>query len=99
MIMIIEWTHFTELTFSSFGVSTQQFLFSELSLSQFRERADLTQYSWVHFEGRKGTEELVNFVNEERLMNDLRLTVSVEIEKTDRGLDSLFPLADLVPML
>ena len=69
--------------------------FAELSLTQFRESIDLSRYSWIHFEGRKTTKELVSFVEAERLKSDLKLKVSVEIEKTDRGLEGLFGWADL----
>ena len=72
--------------------------FSELSITAFRESADLTKYNWIHFEGRPTmtTFDLVRFVNEERLVRGLRFTVSVEIEKADHGLEALLPLADLV---
>ena len=68
----------------------------ELGLSHFRDSIDLSQYSWIHFEGRKPTKDLVSFVEDERLRAGLKLKVSVEVEKTDRGLESLFGLADLV---
>ena len=71
-------------------------IFPELSLDHFRENIKLSNYGWIHFEARKTTKELLDFVNSEREKHGFNFKISVEIEKIGQGFENLFHLADLV---
>ncbi|XP_062863865.1 ketohexokinase isoform X2 [Trichomycterus rosablanca] len=63
-------------------------------------RLDLTQFKWIHFEGRNA-EDQVKMIQQVRNYNlkqeeRNRITISVEIEKTRQPLYQLFPHGDLV---
>ncbi|XP_062302414.1 ketohexokinase isoform X7 [Osmerus eperlanus] len=63
-------------------------------------KVDLTQYSWIHWEGRNA-EEQVKMIQQVALFNrslpqQQRITISVEIEKTMEPLYQLFPYGDIV---
>lgn len=63
-------------------------------------KVNLTQYHWVHFEGRNAAEQ-VQMIQQVALFNASlplsdRIQVSVEIEKTREHLYQLFPLGDVV---
>ncbi|XP_076834761.1 ketohexokinase isoform X4 [Brachyhypopomus gauderio] len=65
-------------------------------------RLDLSQYQWIHWEGRNA-EEQIKMIEQVREHNsqqqeDDRITISVEIEKTREPLYQLFPCGDLVFM-
>lgn len=65
----------------------------ELDFDHFR-RLDLHGYDWLHFEGR-------NIVATERMMAHVRqhhpdLPLSLEVEKSRPGIETLFPHADLL---
>lgn len=55
---------------------------------------DLTQYDWVHFEGRN-IDELEKMILRVRRGHPL-MPVSLEVEKTRDGIERLFPLANLL---
>ncbi|KAM9466649.1 ketohexokinase isoform 2-T2 [Clarias gariepinus] len=63
-------------------------------------KLDLSQFKWIHFEGRNADEQ-VKMIGQVRRYNSTqeeknRITVSVEIEKTRSSLYQLFPLGDVV---
>ncbi|XP_053366556.1 ketohexokinase isoform X3 [Clarias gariepinus] len=63
-------------------------------------KLDLSQFKWIHFEGRNADEQ-VKMIEQVRRYNSTqeeknRITVSVEIEKTRSLLYQLFPLGDVV---
>ncbi|KAM3876712.1 ketohexokinase [Diretmus argenteus] len=63
-------------------------------------KVDLTQYKWIHWEGRNAAEQ-VKMIQQVMLYNNTlpqqrRITVSVEIEKTREPLYQLFPHGDVV---
>ncbi|XP_052073739.1 ketohexokinase-like [Mytilus californianus] len=61
---------------------------------------DLTQYKWIHFEGRPSCDDIkdmLSWIDEynKTVDKDARIRTSLEIEKTTRiGLDNLFNTAD-----
>lgn len=63
-------------------------------------KVDLTQYKWIHFEGRNAPDQvkMIQRVEEFNLSatEDQRITVSVEIEKTREPLYQLLPYGDVV---
>ncbi|CAM4648571.1 hypothetical protein PO909_011476 [Leuciscus waleckii] len=71
----------------------------DVSVEDF-SKVDLSQYKWVHWEGRNADEQ-VKMIERVREYNSKqeeknRITISVEIEKTREPLYQLFPLGDLV---
>ncbi|XP_061075423.1 ketohexokinase isoform X3 [Conger conger] len=63
-------------------------------------RVDLSQYKWIHWEGRNA-EEQVKMIQQVQHYNSTlpegkRITISVEIEKTREPLYQLFPYGDVV---
>lgn len=71
----------------------------DVSVEDF-SKVDLRQFHWIHFEGRNA-EEQVKMIQQVALFNSSvpekdRVTVSVEIEKTQDSLYQLFPVADVV---
>ncbi|ROJ78790.1 Ketohexokinase [Anabarilius grahami] len=71
----------------------------DVSVEDF-SKVDLSQYKWVHWEGRNADEQ-VKMIERVREYNSkqeekTRITISVEIEKTREPLYQLFPLGDLV---
>ncbi|XP_043212417.1 ketohexokinase-like [Amphibalanus amphitrite] len=60
----------------------------------------LREYDWIHFEGRNiaNVNKMVEYVRAEREKNpELKLTISVELEKANRPeLDTLFSLGEVV---
>ncbi|KAM4602672.1 ketohexokinase isoform 2-T2 [Polymixia lowei] len=63
-------------------------------------KVDLSQYKWIHWEGRNA-EEQVKMIQQVVLYNGTlpqqhRITISVEIEKTREALYQLFPHGDMV---
>ncbi|KAG7465775.1 hypothetical protein MATL_G00157090 [Megalops atlanticus] len=63
-------------------------------------KVDLSQYKWIHWEGRNA-EEQVKMIQQVELYNSKqpeqnRITISVEIEKTREPLYQLFPHGDVV---
>ncbi|XP_056333504.1 ketohexokinase isoform X1 [Danio aesculapii] len=71
----------------------------DVSVEDF-SKVDLSQYKWVHWEGRNADEQvkMIDRVREYNKKQDEknRITISVEIEKTREPLYQLFPLGDLV---
>lgn len=71
----------------------------DVSVEDF-SKVDLSQYKWVHWEGRNADEQvkMIERVREYNKKQDEknRITISVEIEKTREPLYQLFPLGDLV---
>ncbi|XP_035260447.1 ketohexokinase isoform X5 [Anguilla anguilla] len=63
-------------------------------------RVDLSQYKWIHWEGRNAEEQVKMIQRVEHynstLPEDKRITISVEIEKTREPLYQLFPYGDVV---
>ncbi|XP_014057637.1 ketohexokinase isoform X3 [Salmo salar] len=71
----------------------------DVSATDF-SKVDLSQYKWIHWEGRNA-EEQVKMIQQVELSNDTlpqqqRITVSVEIEKTREPLYQLFQHGDVV---
>ncbi|XP_055718613.1 ketohexokinase isoform X1 [Salvelinus fontinalis] len=71
----------------------------DVSAADFSE-VDLSQYKWIHWEGRNA-EEQVKMIQQVELSNNKlpqqhRITVSVEIEKTREPLYQLFHHGDVV---
>ncbi|XP_038865173.1 ketohexokinase isoform X3 [Salvelinus namaycush] len=71
----------------------------DVSAADFSE-VDLSQYKWIHWEGRNA-EEQVKMIQQVELSNSTlpqqhRITVSVEIEKTREPLYQLFHYGDVV---
>ncbi|KAM9432578.1 ketohexokinase isoform 3-T3 [Salvelinus alpinus] len=71
----------------------------DVSAADFSE-VDLSQYKWIHWEGRNA-EEQVKMIQQVELSNNTlpqqhRITVSVEIEKTREPLYQLFHYGDVV---
>nr|AAH76114.1 Ketohexokinase [Danio rerio] len=71
----------------------------DVSVEDF-SKVDLSQYKWVHWEGRNADEQvkMIERVREYNKKQDEknRIAISVEIEKTREPLYQLFPLGDLV---
>ncbi|XP_033609889.1 ketohexokinase isoform X5 [Cryptotermes secundus] len=80
----------------------------ELTLDDFK-KLDMSQYSWIHFEGRNVEEvvsmiELVEFWNENHISEHDRghglghkaLPISIEIEKPRAEMQDLIPWADVL---
>lgn len=69
----------------------------ELTAEEF-DRLDLSQYSWIHFEGRNTDEviKMISMVEEHNKRSNERITVSVEVEKVNRGFEALMPWGDVV---
>uniref|UniRef100_A0A8C2CGT2 Ketohexokinase n=1 Tax=Cyprinus carpio TaxID=7962 RepID=A0A8C2CGT2_CYPCA len=61
----------------------------DVSVEDF-SKVDLSQYKWIHWEGRNADEQV------KMIERKNRVTISVEIEKTREALYQLFPLGDLV---
>ncbi|KAG5857372.1 hypothetical protein ANANG_G00018770 [Anguilla anguilla] len=63
-------------------------------------RVDLSQYKWIHWEGRNAEEQVKMIQRVEHynstLPEDKRISISVEIEKTREPLYQLFPYGDVV---
>ena len=57
------------------------------------DRIDLSQFDWIHFEGR-GVSELAPMLEKVTARPGLRC--SLEVEKPRQGIEALLPLADLV---
>ncbi|XP_070973311.1 ketohexokinase isoform X3 [Oncorhynchus clarkii lewisi] len=71
----------------------------DVSAADF-SKVDLSQYKWIHWEGRNA-EEQVKMIQQVELSNNTlpqqhRITVSVEIEKTREPLYQLFHYGDVV---
>ncbi|XP_029586690.1 ketohexokinase isoform X4 [Salmo trutta] len=71
----------------------------DVSATDF-SKVDLSQYKWIHWEGRNA-EEQVKMIQQVELSNNTlpqqhRITVSVEIEKTREPLYQLFQHGDVV---
>ncbi|XP_036398659.1 ketohexokinase isoform X1 [Megalops cyprinoides] len=71
----------------------------DVSVEDF-SKVDLSQYKWIHWEGRNA-EEQVKMIQQVELYNSKqpeqnRITISVEIEKTREPLYQLFPHGDVV---
>uniref|UniRef100_A0A4W5P338 Ketohexokinase n=1 Tax=Hucho hucho TaxID=62062 RepID=A0A4W5P338_9TELE len=71
----------------------------DVSAADF-SKVDLSQYKWIHWEGRNA-EEQVKMIQQVELSNSTlpqqhRITVSVEIEKTREPLYQLFHYGDVV---
>ncbi|CAH1396674.1 unnamed protein product [Nezara viridula] len=68
----------------------------ELDYEHFKN-IDLTNYSWIHFEGRNVSEvsKMMLSVNDYKNVSELPITVSVELEKRKESL-CLAALADIV---
>lgn len=64
----------------------------EYPADAFRQ-IDLTGFDWIHFEGRP-LPELAGSMQHAR--DSARASISLEIEKPRAGIESLFPLADLL---
>jgi len=62
----------------------------ELTLADF-ERVDLSEFDWVHLEGRRTYLPILQYLARER-----KVSFSVEVEKVGRGLEKFIPHADLV---
>ncbi|XP_043119718.1 ketohexokinase isoform X2 [Puntigrus tetrazona] len=71
----------------------------DVSVEDF-SKVDLSQYKWIHWEGRNAEEQvkMIERVREynSKLEEKSRITISLEIEKTREHLYQLFPLGDLV---
>ncbi|XP_018606622.1 ketohexokinase isoform X4 [Scleropages formosus] len=63
-------------------------------------KVDLTQYKWIHWEGRNASEQVKMIQQVEKFNSTVpeqqRITISVEIEKTREILYQLFPYGDVV---
>ncbi|XP_064784810.1 ketohexokinase isoform X3 [Oncorhynchus masou masou] len=71
----------------------------DVSAADF-SKVDLSQYKWIHWEGRNA-EEQVKMIQQVELSNNTlpqqhRITISVEIEKTREPLYQLFHYGDVV---
>ncbi|XP_029452167.1 ketohexokinase isoform X2 [Rhinatrema bivittatum] len=64
------------------------------------QKVDLSQYKWIHWEGRNAAEQvkMIQIVEEynQTLQADQKITISVEIEKTREDLHQLFAHGDIV---
>ncbi|XP_028410180.1 ketohexokinase-like [Dendronephthya gigantea] len=70
----------------------------ELEFKDF-DIIDLSLYSWIHFEGRRNVDEIIKMIRKvENLKKEenLRIKISVEIEKKRPELRALFDQADVV---
>jgi len=73
----------------------------EITLEDFK-KVDLSEYSWIHFEGQSKTGErphvspIIKYVIAERDRLGLDLKVSVELEKTYNGVEKTRYMADVV---
>ena len=72
----------------------------ELSVSAI-EKIDLSNYDWVHFEGRRNEEEIVKMIDmvekwNSALTHESKIIVSVELEKPRKTLLPLLDKADVV---
>ncbi|KAL4623862.1 ketohexokinase isoform X1 [Arapaima gigas] len=63
-------------------------------------KVDLTQFKWIHWEGRNVSEQVKMIQQVEKfnrtVPEEQRITISVEIEKTRDSLYQLFPYGDVV---
>lgn len=67
----------------------------ELGARHFCDEVEVTDFQWLHFQGRSNVDDLVTmmqFVREQRSSQ----RISVEIEKPHPGVDRLISLADVV---
>lgn len=70
----------------------------ELEFNDF-DRLDLSLYSWIHFEGKRNVDEIIKMIKKVKNLNqeqELRIKISVEIEKGRPALRALFDQADVV---
>uniref|UniRef100_A0A1A9VET3 PfkB domain-containing protein n=1 Tax=Glossina austeni TaxID=7395 RepID=A0A1A9VET3_GLOAU len=66
--------------------------------SDFKERIKLTNYKWIHFEGRDPLETtpMINMIRQYNKENAEHITISVELAKPTRDILTLAMRADLV---
>lgn len=67
---------------------------SELTCKDFEELINLSDYNWIHFEGRNKNE--VKKMIEHIRQNMPNLPISVEVEKPNRNFEELIPLGNIV---
>ncbi|XP_053696562.1 ketohexokinase-like [Sabethes cyaneus] len=72
----------------------------ELTLVDF-DRCDLQRYGWIHFEGRRTTDEIAKMIQEIKKWNDsvgatVGITISVDLEKPRNSNLLLIPDVDFI---
>jgi len=70
----------------------------EPTAEQFERKVDLSQYDWIHFEGRNKDEVklMAERVRAWREGFNQKLIISVEVEKVGRNFEELIPYGDVV---
>lgn len=72
----------------------------ELALGEF-EQLDLARFSWLHFEGRKNVDEIVQMMTRacqlrQQAAQTYAYRISLELEKEVAHQEALLPFADVV---